>query len=352
MCSFTVFGGGKCVRQMTAICLTQCNTSLHSVDQVVDCGLWNVGPLLFNGCAKFLDIGRNWNTLSYTPIQSIPNMLNGWHVRWVCWPCKNWVVFSFQELCTDPCNMGLCIIMLQHEVMVVDEWHNNGPQDLVKVSLCIQNAINKMHLCSLSITYACPYHNPTATMGHSIHNVDISKPLTHTTPYTLSAICPVQWKPGFIREENTSPKCQTPSNVSICPLKSVTTTNCSQVETPMRTTSMQMSFPETVSDSLCRNSLVMQTNCYSSCPGGWSQTILEVKMLDVEVLGWCGYTWSAVMRPVGCTAKFSETPLETAYGREMNIQFTGNSSGGHSCSQHANCTLPQNLRHLWHCAVW
>ncbi|KAL0169899.1 hypothetical protein M9458_034495, partial [Cirrhinus mrigala] len=50
-----------------------------------------------------------------------------------------------------------------------------------------------------------------------------------------------------------------------------------------------------------------------SCPGGWSQTILEVKMLDVEVLGWCGYTWSAVVRPVGCTAKFSETPLETAY---------------------------------------
>ncbi len=98
--------------------------------------------------------------------------------------------------------------------------------------------------------------------------------------------------------------------------------------------------------------LLMQTNFCSSCLGGWSQTILEVKMLDVEVLGWCGYTWSAVVRPVGCTAKFSETPLETAYGREMNIQFMGNSSGGHSCSQHANCMLPQNLRHLWHCVVW
>ncbi len=61
---------------------------------------------------------------------------------------------------------------------------------------------------------------------------------------------------------------------------------------------MQMRFPETVSDSLCRNSLVMQTDCCSSCPGGWSQTILEVKMLDVEVLGCCGYTWSAVVRPV------------------------------------------------------
>ncbi len=68
---------------------------------------------------------------------------------------------------------------------------------------------------------------------------------------------------------------------------------------------MQMSFPETVSDSLCRNSLVMQTDCCccNSCPGGWSQTILKVKMLDVEVLGWCGYTWSAVVRSVGLLTK-------------------------------------------------
>ncbi len=61
---------------------------------------------------------------------------------------------------------------------------NNGPQDLNTVSLCIQNAINKMHLCLLSITYACPYPNLTTTMGHSIHNIDISKPITHTTPYS------------------------------------------------------------------------------------------------------------------------------------------------------------------------
>ncbi len=238
------------VSGVTTICLTQCNTSpSHRVDQVVDCGLWNVGSLLVNGCAKLLDIGRNWNTLSYTPIQSIPNMLNGWHVRWVCWPCKNWDVFSFQELCTDPCNMGPCIIMLQHEMMIVDEWHNNGPQDLVTVSLCIQNAINKMHLCLLSITYACPYHNPTATMGHSIHNVDIIKPLTHMMPYTLSAICPVQWKPGFIREENTSPKCQMPSNVEHLPTQVSYDDELQSGRDPDEDDEHADELPETVSDS-------------------------------------------------------------------------------------------------------
>lgn len=32
-----------------------------------------------------------------------------------------------------------------------------------------------------------------------------------------------------------------------------------------------------------------------------------------------------------------------AHVSEMNIQFTGSSSDGHSCSQLSNCTLPQNL---------
>jgi hypothetical protein len=38
--------------------------------------------------------------------------------------------------------MGPCIIMLKHEVMAVDEWHDNGPKDLIKISLFIQIAID------------------------------------------------------------------------------------------------------------------------------------------------------------------------------------------------------------------
>ena len=96
-------------------------------------------------------------------------------------------IFSYLELCTDLCDMGLCVIILKY--VAVDELYNNGPRDLVTVSLCIHMAIDKMQLCSLSVAYACPCHNPKATMGH--------KSLAHTTPYTLSVICPVQMKPGF-----------------------------------------------------------------------------------------------------------------------------------------------------------
>ena len=74
-------------------------------------------------------------------------------------------------------------------------------------------------------------------------------------------------------------------------------------------------------------------------------------MTDVEVLGWHGYTWSVVVRPIRRTAKFSKMTLEAAYGTEINIIFSGNGSGGHSCSQHANCTLPQLETSVAMCCV-
>lgn len=35
---------------------------------------------------------------------------------------------------------------------------------------------------------------------------------------------------------------------------------------------------------------------------------------------------------MGCTAKFPEMKLESAFGREINIQFSGNSTSEHSCT--------------------
>lgn len=63
-------------------------------------------------------------------------------------------------------------------------------------------------------------------------------------------------------------------------------THVSYTKTLTRTTSMQTSFPQRVSDSLCGTSVVMQTHCCSSCLSGCSHAILEAKLLDVEVLGW------------------------------------------------------------------
>jgi hypothetical protein len=50
-----------------------------------------------------------------------------------------------------------------------------------------------------------------------------------------------------------------------------------------------------------------------------------LKKSDVEVLGWYGYTWTAFVRPVERTAKFSRRILEAAYGRETN-KLSDNSS--------------------------
>lgn len=66
------------------------------------------------------------------------------------------------------------IIMMQLKFMIMNAWHYYRPRDLITISLYIQIAIRKMQLCLLSRTCLSMPYNPTATMGHSIHNTDIS----------------------------------------------------------------------------------------------------------------------------------------------------------------------------------
>ena len=60
-----------------------------------------------------------------------------------------------------------------------------------------------------TITPPPPWHTLFTMLTSAKHSP------TKRSPYTLSAICPVQLKLGLIREEHTSPACQWPSKVSI-----------------------------------------------------------------------------------------------------------------------------------------
>ena len=104
---------------------------------------------------------------------------------WSCWILAGTGTLSASRICVQILAPWGCALSCWNMMwLAADEWHDNGPQDLIKVSLCIQIAIDKMQLCSLYVAYACPYHNPTATMGNSVHNVDMTKPLA-TKRHTL-----------------------------------------------------------------------------------------------------------------------------------------------------------------------
>lgn len=51
----------------------------------------------------------------------------------------------------DPCYMGPCTVLMKGEVMLVDEWYDNVPQDFIRVYLCIRIAFSEMHLGLLRI---------------------------------------------------------------------------------------------------------------------------------------------------------------------------------------------------------
>ncbi len=93
MCSFTVWGG---VRKPVSIWCDHHlshavqHSSSHIVDQVVDCGLCDVGPLLFNGCTKFAGY---WQELEHAVVYADPEHPK--HAQWVTCPVS---MLAMQEL--------------------------------------------------------------------------------------------------------------------------------------------------------------------------------------------------------------------------------------------------------------
>lgn len=158
----------------------------------------------------------------------------------------------------------------------------------------------------------CPWHSPTHTTN------PLPPYVTQSTTFTSANRSPTQWNkryhPSALNCENwdSSMKITSLQRARRHQLWTFASSSWLEQWTAGRDPDeddKHADDPEVVSDSLCRRSLFVQTNCFSSCPGSWSQTILAVNMLDVELLGWCGYTCSVIVRLVRCTAKLSETPL-------------------------------------------
>lgn len=212
----------------------------------------------------------------------------------------------------------------------ISGWHDNGPHDLITVSLCISVAINKMYLCLWLMAYVCLYCNPSAIIGHCVYNVDISKRLTHIMPNTRSALWySVNWDLSVRRTRvwrtSTVQHQHLPTKVCYNHKTAVKSRPhwgwCTHRWASLRW--FVTAFAEIFGSNL--------DSCCISCPDCWSQTILQVKKQNMELIGWHSYMWSAILAYRILT-----------YDNEINLKFTCSIFGGNYYDQYANCTPPQN----------
>lgn len=124
----------------------------------------------------------------------------------------------------------------------------------------------------------------------------------------------------------------------------------------------------TISASFCRNSLVTLIKGCSSFPGGWSQTIWEVKLLDVEVVGrWVAcklQLWGRLVEnrtfrsqaaalvgtPAVCMPVARSLRTETSVLCNKTVHFKGAFYSGqlkvHLCNNHAASSYAKPVRWL------
>lgn len=119
------------------------------------------------------------------------------------------------------------------------------------------------------------------------------------------------------------------------PHKSVTTTNCFQVKTQMWRVEHADELP---CDGLCGNSAVVHTNCCISCWGRCSGK-------DAG----CGGS-ELVWLHMFCEACWMYCKIYRDNWKQLLVVKRA-CRHGHSCSQYANGTLPQNPRHQCHCVL-
>ena len=143
---------------VTTICLTQRDTSpSHSVDQAVDCGLWNVIPLLSMAVWSCWILSGNWNKLLYTSIQSIQNMLNGWHVWWAWRNMEELGYFqlSFRTLISPAIALVYIPAVSMPIALSLKTW------DICGIVLCDKTA-------HFRVTFNCPQHKVHLCNNHAV----------------------------------------------------------------------------------------------------------------------------------------------------------------------------------------
>ena len=110
-------------------------------------------------------------------------------------------VISIQKLSTYPCNMRPCIIMHQYcRLMPLKERNSVRLQNLVNVTLSIEDALHNYEICFPSAHNATPYHNTPTSKSVPLIETIISKTFPSSSKNSNLAVLMTKVKPRLITE--------------------------------------------------------------------------------------------------------------------------------------------------------